>query len=89
MKLSKETRQHLKGQLRRQRAYEEGVYELSEDEGFECVKCGWRGLSAPANLDADPENICYCPGCEGQVTTLGDETSIGEYIMQFVSTDHD
>lgn len=61
-------------QKRRHKAYEAGVYELSDDEGFRCADCGWQGLSAPANLDADieaGEPITVCPECGAPVETQG------------------
>lgn len=69
MQLSEETRNRLIAQRRRQRVYEEGVYELSEDEGFTCVDCGWKGLFAPADHEDDFRT--YCPECEGDAETHG------------------
>lgn len=40
-------RSFLDAQKRRSKAYENGDYELRENEGFECLDCGWRDLSAP------------------------------------------
>lgn len=60
-------RSFLDAQRKRMRAYKEGVYELSEDEGFRCNECGWQGLSAPMadEEDRDMENgvLLKCPEC--------------------------
>lgn len=87
VELSDETIRDLIGQKRRQDAFENGEYELSDDEGFHCTNCDWRGLTAPLH-NQDPEvivqddiTICMCPECEHEVETYGTST---EYIEPFV-----
>lgn len=46
-------------------AFNEGEYELDDDEGFWCEECGWRGMMAPmigGRKSGDP--IVECPECE-------------------------
>lgn len=52
----------LDAQQKRMEAFESGDYELDEDEGYHCLNCGWRGLSAP--LSEDEYRIVDCPECE-------------------------
>lgn len=73
---------------RRQEAFENGEYELSDDEGLFCWDCDWRGLSAPMNVDndgniSDDEEICMCPECGSNVYMKG---SVDEYLEPFKPT---
>jgi len=58
----------LKAQRRRQRAFEEGVYELDSDEGFTCLECGWKALTAPMvdteSVEFSEEEFLKCVDCE-------------------------
>lgn len=57
----------LKAQRRRIRAFEEGVYELGDKEGFNCKDCGWKGLTAPMidveEVDVSEDEIVKCKEC--------------------------
>lgn len=74
-----------RAQLDRIEAYEEGEYELDDDEGFECTNCGWRGLSAPMadeeKMDLENEVFLQCPECE-EPKPSGGELKI-EYYQNF------
>lgn len=60
-------RSFLDAQKARMEAYENGEYELSDGEGFECMECGWTGLTAPMadenERDLETEQIVKCPEC--------------------------
>lgn len=62
--LDPEIERLLIAQRRRRRAFEEGVYELADDEGFDCEDCNWRGLYAAVGDDVFR---CVCPKCGGRV----------------------
>lgn len=78
-RLRPRVRQEIAAQKRRMEAYRNGDYELADDEGFTCPDCGWKGLSAPANIESQGEDdttfvdedapICICPECGGSVET--------------------
>lgn len=67
-------------QRRRMEAYESGEYELSEDEGFHCEDCDWRGLVAPMSehtpdeIAYQDEALCMCPECGGDAYTKDSDT---------------
>lgn len=63
-------------QKRRIRAYEEGVYELDDDEGFYCEDCDWRGLFA--TFDLESETAVVCKECGGVARTF--ETPVDEFL---------
>lgn len=75
-------RNQIIAQKRRLRAFHEGVYELSDDEGFYCDHCGWRGLTAPMADDwADRDEDLECPDCGTPgPTTYG---TSAKYLEQF------
>lgn len=62
-------------QYRRQQAYADGDYELSDEEGYWCDDCEWQGLNAVIDIEIDPDSdpedllLCYCPECGAPVTT--------------------
>lgn len=70
-KLSTEVVDRLEAQKKRQQLFDEGVYELSENEGFYCRDCDWRGLTAPMSeytmyeVSNDGKPFCKCPVCDG------------------------
>ena len=68
-------RSFLDAQQARIEAYRNGEYELSEGEGFECVECGWTGLTAPmaeeSKRDLEAEQIVKCPECDSTDIATG------------------
>jgi hypothetical protein len=62
-------------QIKRRAAYEDGVYELDDWEGFECVDCGNRQLFAQADLDSSTDILnTVCKKCGGSTETSGEKT---------------
>lgn len=78
----------IKADQKRREAFENGDYKLSEDEGFFCENCNWRGLTAPMS-DYSPEEIAYedkpackCPLCGGKALTKKSDTDYLEPFME-------
>lgn len=65
-----------KAQMNRIEAFEDGEYELDDEEGFECESCGWRGLSAPMadekHRDIENNLLLECPECGEPNPSSGD-----------------
>lgn len=84
MELSEPMRSFITAQQRRMDAFENGEYELDDDEGFKCQNCGWRGLTAPANFKDNWEagdDFVKCPDCDETTVELLDHRI--EWFQQF------
>ena len=79
-------RRRLQAQKKRQQLYDEGRYELSENEGFFCDDCDWRGLHAPMSdynayeVVNEDQPLCKCPECGGGAYTKESEV---DHLKQF------
>lgn len=75
----------LKAQDRRHRAFEEGVYQLDDNEGFYCLDCGWHCLTAPMIGIDDGEfkngEIVKCRECDSREVKCGSNKI--EYYQRF------
>lgn len=74
-KLRDSMRSLLDAQERRFNAYKRGYYELRDNEGFQCLDCGWRDLSAPMvndpTISEDGNTLVECRECGS--TSLNEE----------------
>jgi DNA-directed RNA polymerase subunit RPC12/RpoP len=62
-------------QIKRRAAYQDGLYDLDDWEGFECINCGNRQLSAEADLEDSTENLnTICENCGSRTETSEEET---------------
>lgn len=75
----------LNAQRRRHRAFEEGVYQLNKDEGFYCLDCGWKGLTAPMvdidDVEFNEDEFVKCRKCDSKNVKCG-QSKI-EYYQKF------
>ena len=59
--------------IKRREMFERGQYSLSNDEGFFCEECEWRGLYAPQSDNSvyrvvnEDKSLVECPKCASDV----------------------